>query len=1094
MNDTDWYKDAVIYELRVRSFYDSNGDGIGDLRGLLQKLDYLQDLGVTALWLLPLYPSPLRDDGYDIADYLSVHPTAGSLDDFRELLAAAHARGLKVITELVLNHTSDQHPWFERARRAAPGTPERDFYVWSDDPEKWAEARIIFQDYETSNWTWDPVAKAYYWHRFFSHQPDLNFDNPAVRSSMLEVLDFWFSLGVDGMRLDAVPYLYERAHTTCENLPETHAFLRTLRAHVDRHFGDRMLLAEANQWPEDAAKYFGDGDECHMAFHFPIMPRLYMALRMEDSYPISDILEQTPVIPETCQWAIFLRNHDELTLEMVTDEERDYMVERHASDRQTRINAGIRRRLAPLLENDRRRIELMHLLLLSLPGTPVLYYGDEIGMGDNAYLGDRDGVRTPMQWNADRNGGFSRANPQRLILPTISDPEYRYETVNVEVQEQNPSSLLWWMKRMIALRKAYPAFGRGSLQMLAPENRKVLAFLRRHADVTLLVVVNLSRYPQWVELDLPQHVGTVPVELVGNGAFPPIENRPYRLTLGGHDGMWLSLSQELPRQRHTSVTSPVTLTPNAFRGSLSALLAPGSPLEGVLATFIPAQRWFRSKARTVKGARLLDVVSLEPVTAEAPKAGAGPWLAFVELRFAEGETETYALPLRWLAAAEKTEDVLLRVDAGDGTGEHYLCDGSLSSEVAGLLHRLAFSGERVRGRSHTLLGRCDSGDSVPLPEPIKPLGTEQSNTSFVFGQALVGKLVRRVEAGGSLEVEVLEALDRVERRPNVPKIQAHIDVDAGQAAGTLWISETFVPNEGDAWQLTIDHAQRFYELALSGRLGDAPETPSADPPPASVELDFAPLSRLLGRRTAELHAALYESSHGESAPRAFNALSSRGFYQSVRNLNAKAFDALRKASLSEPAARLAREVVARKSELRKILDKALAAPLAGMRMRIHGDYHLGQVLYTGNDFYIIDFEGEPARTPRERRRPRSPLADVAGMLRSLHYAAFGVLTMPLPGARIRPEDAAKLEPWARYFFEACAREFLSAYLATAENAAFLVGTPAQVRTLLEIHMLEKASYELLYELNMRPEWAALPLRGLLALLPAAFTPVAPPPV
>jgi maltose alpha-D-glucosyltransferase/alpha-amylase len=1085
MTDADWYKDAVIYELRVRSFYDANGDGIGDLQGLVQKLDYLKDLGVSALWLLPLYPSPLRDDGYDIADYFSVHPAVGTLDDFRELLTQAHARGLKVITELVLNHTSDQHPWFERARRAAPGTPERDFYVWSDDPEKWAEARIIFQDYETSNWTWDPVAKAYFWHRFFSHQPDLNFDSPAVRTSMLEVMDFWFSLGVDGMRLDAVPYLFERAGTSCENLPETHAYLQELRAHIDRNFSGRMLLAEANQWPEDAAQYFGRGDECHMAFHFPIMPRLYMALRMEDSYPISDILEQTPAIPEACQWATFLRNHDELTLEMVTDEERDYMVERYAADRQTRINLGIRRRLAPLLENDRRRMELMNLLLLSLPGTPVLYYGDEIGMGDNPYLGDRDGVRTPMQWSADRNGGFSRTNPQKLLLPMISDPEYRYETVNVEVQEQNPNSLLWWMKRMIALRKAYPAFGRGTLQMLAPENRKVLAFLRQHADVTLLIVVNLSRYPQWVELDLPQYVGTVPVELVGNGAFPPIEDRPYRLTLGGHDGIWLSLSRELERQRRASITSPVTLAPVVFRGELSALFSAGSPLETVLTRFIPAQRWFRSKSRTVAVTRLEDVVSLDPAGTPATKAaGAGPWLAFVDVRFAEGESETYVLPLRLVTSPETLDTVLLGIDFGEGMSAGYLCDASRSPEIAILLHRLAFGEGTRRGRSHTLHGR--RGTERAVPEPVKPLGAEQSNTSFQFGHELVGKLVRRVEPGGSLEVEVLQALESATHRPNVPRVEAHIEVEVSRVASTFWVSESFVPNEGDAWQLTIDHAQRFYESALTGRHGESPAPASTwfEGPHADVELDFAPLARLLGRRTAELHHALFECSKGEYAPKAFNALSSRAFYQSVRNLSAKAFDALKVADLPAPALRLARAVVSRKAELRRILDKALSPPLSGVRMRVHGDYHLGQVLYTGSDFHIIDFEGEPARTPRERRRLRSPLADVAGMLRSFHYAAYAVLTMQVPGARIRPEDVEQLEPWARHFFDRCAHEFLNAYLATAEGAPFLAGPPAQLRTLLEIQMLEKTTYELLYELNTRPDWAELPLRGLLALLPA----------
>jgi len=1081
MTASDWYKDAVIYELRVRSFYDANGDGVGDLRGLIQKLDYLKDLGVSALWLLPLYPSPLRDDGYDIADYLSVHPSVGNLDDFRELLVEAHARGLKVITELVLNHTSDQHPWFQRARRAPAGSPERNFYVWSDDPNKWAEARVIFQDYETANWTWDPLAKAYFWHRFFSHQPDLNFDNPEVRAAMFEVLDFWFSLGVDGMRLDAVPYLYERSGTTCENLPETHDFLRALRAHVDRTFSGRMLLAEANQWPEDAARYFGAGDECHMAFHFPLMPRLFMALRMEDSYPISDILEQTPSIPESCQWAIFLRNHDELTLEMVTDEERDYMVERYAADRQTRINLGIRRRLAPLLDNDRRRIELMNLLLLSLPGTPVLYYGDEIGMGDNAYLGDRDGVRTPMQWSSDRNGGFSRANPQKLILPTIIDPEYRYETVNVEVQEQNVSSLLWWMKRMIALRRQHRAFGRGALRMLAPENRKVLAFLRESPEETLLVVVNLSRYPQWVELGLADFSGRVPVELLGNGVFPAITGEPYRLTLGGHDGLWLSLSGELERQRPTSTVVPVVLPLIDYPGALEQLFAAGSALEAVLQAFVPAQRWFRSKSRTVVRTRILDAFELG---AERALPGRASWLTFVEVRFSEGEPETYALPLRSVVAAERPEGALLSLSAARSeSAGSWLCDASQSAEVARALHQLAFGGQNLVGKLIRVQGHSYAAEAVSAPEPVKPLGAEQSNTSFVFGQELVGKLVRRAEPGGSLEVEVLESLRGMPRRANVPTLEARVDVELPGGAATLWMSERFIPNEGDAWHLAIDHAQRFYESALTGKIGQTP--PPLQPMDARSEaaLDFLPLARLLGRRTAELHAALFESSvGGPSAPKPFTALSSRAFYQSVRNLNAKAFDALKSAALSESAQALARAVVDRKAQLRKILDYALVQPLSGQRMRIHGDYHLGQVLYTGSDFYIIDFEGEPARTPAERRRLRSPLADLAGMIRSFHYAAFGVLGMPLPGAQTRPEDRALLEPWANYFYRACSYAFTSSYLASAEGAPFATANGQQFRAALLIHLVEKALYELLYELDNRPLWAELPLRGLLSVL------------
>src|SRR5712672_3028324 len=543
--DPLWFKDAIIYELHVKTFCDSDGDGMGDFRGLMEKLDYLQELGVTAIWLLPFYPSPMRDDGYDIADYFDVNPNFGTLDDFRAFLDAAHDRNLRVITELVINHTSDQNPWFQKSRRAVaaataaandPSYSEnlayKDFYVWSETPEKYKDARIIFKDFETSNWAWDPMAKAYYWHRFYSHQPDLNFDNPAVHDAVKKVCDFWLLMGVDGLRLDAIPYLYEREDTNCENLPETHKYLRELRAHVDAKFPNRMLLSEANQWPEDAAAYFGNGDETHMNFHFPLMPRMFMALQMEDRFPIIDIMEQTPVIPENCQWAMFLRNHDELTLEMVTDEERDYMYRVYATDRRMQVNLGIRRRLAPLLENDRRRIELMNALLLSLPGTPVLYYGDEIGMGDNIYLGDRNGVRTPMQWSPDRNAGFSRANPQKLYLPVNIDPEYHYEALNVETQNNNSHSLLWWMKRMIAQRKQHPAFGRGKMEILFPVNRKILAFVREFEGEKILVVANLSRFTQCVELDLSRHREAMPVEVFGGNRFPAITEQPYLLSLG----------------------------------------------------------------------------------------------------------------------------------------------------------------------------------------------------------------------------------------------------------------------------------------------------------------------------------------------------------------------------------------------------------------------------------------------------------------------------------------------------------------------------------------------------------------------------------
>ncbi|MGD2217145.1 MAG: maltose alpha-D-glucosyltransferase, partial [Gemmatimonadales bacterium] len=638
-NDSRWYKDALIYQLHVRSFHDSNGDGIGDFRGLTQRLDYLQDLGITALWLLPFYPSPLKDDGYDIADYTDVHPAYGTLRDFRTFLREAHLRDLRVITELVINHTSDKHPWFQKARRSQPGSRARDFYVWSDSPDKYSEARIIFKDFEHSNWTWDDEASAYYWHRFYSHQPDLNFDNPAVRRAIFRALDFWLDLGVDGLRLDAVPYLYERESTNCENLPETHAFLKELRRHVDSNYRDRMLLGEANQWPEDSAAYFGAGDECHMAFHFPVMPRLFMAIHMEDRFPIEDILDQTPEIPEVSQWAIFLRNHDELTLEMVTDEDRDYMYRVYAHDPQARINLGIRRRLAPLLGNNRRKVELMNSLLFSLPGTPVVYYGDEIGMGDNIYVGDRNGVRTPMQWSSDRNAGFSRANPQQLFLPIIIDPEYHYEAINVEAQQKNPHSLLWWTKRILAVRKQFRAFSRGSIEFLRPENRKVLVFLRRWEDEIILVVVNLSRFVQAVELELPDFKGMVPVEVFGRTDFPPIGEFPYFLTLGPHTFYWFKLEPA------RAIVEPAAVTDREWPqlsavGSWQAIFENKAltQLERVLPNHLRARRWFASKARRTLSSSINETIPID-------HNGALTYLTLVTVSYTEGNPEAYQLPI-----------------------------------------------------------------------------------------------------------------------------------------------------------------------------------------------------------------------------------------------------------------------------------------------------------------------------------------------------------------------------------------------------------------------------------------------------------------
>ncbi len=1088
-DDALWYKDAVIYQLRVRSFYDSDDDGIGDLRGLTEKLDYLQDLGVTALWLLPFYPSPLRDDGYDIADYGAVDPQCGTLRDFRAFLRAAHRRDLRVITELVINHTSDQHPWFQRARHAPPGSRWRDFYVWSDAPDRYREARIIFKDFEHSNWAWDPVAKAYYWHRFYSHQPDLNFDNAEVRRAVFQVLDFWLDMGVDGLRLDAVPYLFEREGTSCENLPETHAFLSELRAHVDRHHANRMLLAEANQWPEDAAAYFGKGDECHMAFHFPIMPRLFMAIHMEDRYPILDILEQTPAIPDTAQWAIFLRNHDELTLEMVTDEERDYMWRVYARDPRARINLGIRRRLAPLLENNRRRIELMKALLLSLPGTPVIYYGDEIGMGDNVYLGDRNGVRTPMQWSPDRNAGFSRANPQRLVLPLIMDPEYHFEAVNVEVQQANPSSLLWWTKRVLALRKQFRALGSGRFEALNPENRKVLAFLRRHGEEVVLVVANLSRFPQYVELDLREFKGLAPVELFGHAEFPSIGELPYLLTLGPHAFYWFAL--EAPRGRGAGEPAATGRElPVLEAGERWATLfqeSRHSALERILPDWLPAQRWFRSKARQVRNVRLLDVVPVDEWESGC--------LAFAGVEYAEGEPETYVLPLAWRPGPEPAERALARVRLRGGA-EGSLVEASGEPGFAAALLDLAARRRRTRGRQAEIRGqpagllrRLGRGDELSSL-PARLLGAEQSNTSWIFGDRLVGKLLRRLDEGINPELEITARLTEAEF-PHVPALAGHLEVRLDrERTATLALFQAYVPNEGDAWRFTLDEIERCFETVIT-RHREAPgptpprdllERAGATPDPSQVApfAAYLDLAELLGRRTAELHRTLASCPDDAAfSPEQFTPFSRRSFYQSLRNLGMRVLDILRDqlADLPEGVRPLAERVLAAEDEIFGRFHRVTDRPLGGRLIRCHGDYHLGQVLWTGRDFVVIDFEGEPARSLGERRRKRSPLTDVAGMLRSFDYAAESALAAGTRHAH-RPEDRPVLQPWARLWAQWVSARFLATYLEDVRPAQILPEDGAELGLLLDVHLLEKALYEVGYELNNRPTWVAIPLRGI----------------
>jgi maltose alpha-D-glucosyltransferase/alpha-amylase len=1078
-----WYQDAVLYEVHVRAYQDSDADGVGDFRGLARRLDHIRDLGATALWLLPFYPSPLRDDGYDIAQYKGVHPAYGTLRDFRLLLREAHRRGLRVITELVMNHTSDEHRWFQRARRARPGSVWRDFYVWSDTPTRYPDARIIFKDFESSNWAWDPVAGAYFWHRFYSHQPDLNFDTPAVREAMFKVVDFWLEMGVDGLRLDAVPYLFEREGTNCENLPETLGYLSELRRHVDDRFEDRMLLAEANQWPEDAVAYFGRGDRCHMAFHFPLMPRMFMANRMEDRFPVVDILGQTPKIPENAQWATFLRNHDELTLEMVTDEERDYMYRVYAEEPEARINLGIRRRLAPLLANDRRRIELLNLLLFSLPGAPVVYYGDEIGMGDNIYLGDRNGVRTPMQWTADRNAGFSQANPQRLYLPVIADPEYQPGAINVESQQNNRSSLLWWMRHLIQVRRARPVMATGDVEFLFPDNRKVLVFLRTLGEERVLVVANLARSAQFVELDLSAFAGMVPVELFGPTPFPRIGELPYFLTLGPYGCYWFALT------RDEEAAEPVARIPTVtVRGEWSTVLERRRrrQLDAALPAFLQRQRWFGAKGKPIAAAEISTVVPLD----------GGGALAFVTVSYAEGEPDVYILPLAARAVggdgwAPPEHAIIAELDASDG--RWLLIDGVWEGAVAQAM--LAMFDRRPPRSSGLDVERTSAFRRIRGGrEPLNPqvLSAEQSNTSIAFGDRLILKLIRRLEPGRNPDLEIGRFLTERTGFANVAPVAGAISARGlGREPGTVAIVHGYVPNEGDAWSYALDALGDYYEQALASATRDQPARPASPiaalpPEPPSDEArdvvgTFLLNAEALGGRVAELHLALASGTSDPAfAPEPFTALYQRSLYQSIRSLAARM---LRRLRARFPDAPGAEELLARERELFDRLDALLrAGRIEGIRIRVHGDFHLGQVLWTGSDFVIIDFEGEPARSLGERRIKRSPLADVAGMVRSFDYAAEQALRSPSTAMLVPDDPRPVLEDWGRAWRRWTSAAFLGRYLEVAAAGRLLPEDPDPTRRLLEALVLEKAVYELGYEMDNRPDWVATPIRGIIELL------------
>lgn len=1074
--DPLWYKDAIIYELHVRAFADSNDDGIGDFPGLISKLDYLQELGVTCLWILPFFPSPLRDDGYDIADYVSVNPSYGTLDDFQRFLDEAHARNMQVMIELVINHTSDQHPWFQKARHAPKGSPERNMYVWSDTDKLFEGVRIIFTDTEKSNWTWDEVAQQYYWHRFFSHQPDLNFDNPAVMHEVLTAMRFWLDMGVDGLRLDAIPYLVERDGTSCENVPETHELIKKIRAVIDAEYDNRLVLAEANMWPADVRPYFGDGDECHMAFHFPLMPRIYMALRQEDRLPITDIMAQTPEIPANCQWGLFLRNHDELTLEMVTDDERDYMYMAYSADPRMRINVGIRRRLAPLLDNNRRRIELLNSLLFSFPGTPILYYGDEIGMGDNIYLGDRNGVRTPMQWNSDRNAGFSKAVPARLYFPVIMDPIWGYQAINVEAQESDPSSLLHWTRNMIALRKLFRVFGRGTLEFLHPENRKVLAYIRSWQaedghEETVLCVANLSRFAQPVQLDLARFAGRQPVEMLGYVPFPTIDQTPYALTLAPYSFFWLELqpgpqqSSEAAGEDALLAATPTASAPTNSIHTAGYVATHQRAIEEALVHYLPQQRWFGSKSRTIASVTLAETLPFESIAV----------LALVDVRYLDGATERYQLPLMAVSAQEAagfraTSQSAVVLETAPPGGDAALIDATFSPAFQQALLAAIVQLDDNNAVNPTRSAALDPARYHDLPSRR---GTaEQSNTSLLYDDLAILKLYRRLEPGENPDVEIARFLTEVAHFPHIPAYLGDLHTTIAQT--TLAFLQSFAPNEGDGWSWMLNALGRVYDQAASGA-----STLEQINTIAAESLDAA---SLIGQRTAELHRALASSEAPDFAPERSTAATLASEGERVLQQSQAALDALRAAmpGLPEAAATLATQLFANSAQLHREITQFATMPSdttgLGQRIRIHGDYHLGQLLRTRGhepNFLIVDFEGEPARSLEERRSLYSPLRDVAGMLRSFSYVAHA--------ARRMHTHAAALAPWAAAWEQAAVERMLTTYRATLADDTALLPSPSNFSRVLRLLIAEKALYELLYELNHRPDWLPIPLAGLLTL-------------
>lgn len=1089
-----WFKDAVIYELSVRAFQDSNADGIGDFPGLIQRLDYLEDLGVNTIWLLPFFPSPLKDDGYDVTEYCDIHPDYGTLADFRLFLKEAHRRNIRVITELVLNHTSDQHPWFQKSRKARSGSRYKDYYVWSDNVDRYRDARIMFTDDESSNWSWDNEAKMYYWHRYYRHQPELNYENSEVQLEIIKVVDFWMKLGVDGFRLANVPFLFEEEGTSCENLPQTHSFLKRLRAHIDKHYENRILIAEANMWPEDAAQYFGQGDECHMNFHYPLMPRLYLGLRTEDAYPIIDILEQTPSAPPNVQWALFLRNHDEIGLEMVTEEEKDYLFKAYATDPNTKHNIGIRRRLAPLLNNDRRKVELLYAILFSLPGTPVLYYGDEIGMGDNIYLGDRFGVRTPMQWNMNLNAGFSTANPQKLYLPIITDPMYRHESINVATQEENPSSLLWWIRNLLSMRKRLGVFGKGSLKFIDSSNSKVLCFARTYEKENIIVVANLSQFSQATTLDLKSFKDCDITEVFSQNRFMSVGEGEYSITVGPYGYFWFQADVSEKKVQSSNSNELFLFKPElSWERTFSNYNDVRLLERKVLQPFMKKCRWFGGKARPISKVSVNKMIPLKV-------DGEIHYLVIVEVHYVQRLPELYFLPMCFMPsdsmvdkAEYTTQSVICRAEVQGKVG--FVIDSSYHKGFRDFLFVSMDRKLRIKEEEGTLEFNSSVFAKLNSDEvESKILKADSSNTAMVYNDKYFFKFYRKIETEINPDLEIVRFLSENTSFRNAPKYAGSVEFRDNEGNIIVFgLLQEKVDNQGDTWVMTIDSVGRFYERIMA-------KAKKEKLPPlinkAALQFEDAPeiiqefigrgfYERVvrLGQRTAEMHQALASDKvNAAFVPESFTTNYQRSLYSALRKLTRDRFKLLEQSipKLNDQTQELAKKVLALEDKVLECFSEIYQTKINASKTRIHGDYHLGQVLFTGKDFIIIDFEGEPGFSFSERRLKKNPFKDVAGMMRSFHYAAFGKILL---NENYREKDIEFLEQWADQWQHYISRFYLGAYLERMGSKADLNN---EDEILIRTYLLEKAIYELGYELNGRPDWVNIPLRGIYYLMNRYF--------